>query len=526
MKNNTAARDRSGSGDSPILEETSSELKFDSSQRWKSKKGVPRSLSGRVPRSPSGRHPRKMGSAAEASDTLDDRDRTKKNSNKTGNTNEDDTSPLTNVGEGNGNRSSDNPIEEFSPVDRREEMIRDVRQKCGVWVNDDRVQITMVTFIFINAIMMGIATFDFIKRNEAWNVTFVKCDRVFLVIFTIELVMQGVYHGINLLSDGWLTFDLIIISASWGLQSLQIVRAFRVFRAFRLVTRVKIMKDLILALFSVMPRMAAIFLMLLLIFYIFAVMFTQLFEESVNDDVKAHFGNLPSSLLTLFQIMTMDEWAEVWRLEYDKHVVVARTFMIAFVVVSGFIVVNLIVAVICDAIGALDEKDKAKFHGQHNDDDDDSDEKLELREQLDTIEDQIGDLTRIQARTFHTLEYLTQQLRIQKEKTTSDATSTGSKSISTSADDTPSEEPKKDRRASMLKKTSGERSRRKSFATMGYSSKRNTYTDTWTQEGSEKSLRKAMITNFAKSARQLQKMREEEAKAEEEGNKVKLLGMD
>jgi len=490
----------------------SSELKFGESSRrnTSSKLGSCRSQSTRN---------RNKGKSGKDNEQLDDKDKTRKKSNKSvnGNNNDDEssTSPLTNAGEGNGNRSNDNPVSEMGPVDRKDEIIRDVRQKCGIWVNNDKVQITMVTFISINAIMMGLATFDFIKDNPVWDSTFETCDRVFLIIFTIELIMQGIYHGIRLFQDGWLVFDLIIISASWALNQLQIVRAFRVFRIFRLVTRVKLMKDLILALFSVMPRMAAIFLMLLLIFYIFAVMFTQLFEDSTDEDVNAYFGSLALSILTLFQVMTMDEWAEVLRLDYQESVVIIWTFLILFVVISGFIVVNLIVAVICDAIGALDEKEKAKFHGQHNQTDDESSKNPELREQLDTIEDQIMDLTRIQARTFHTLEFLSQQLRNQKEKARDESNSIASRSINTSADETTVEEHKKDRRASMLKKErSGERSRRKGLATMGYSSKRNSYTDTWTQEGSEKSLRQAMISNFAKSARELQKMREEEARSE------------
>jgi len=554
MKKKTAARERAGSDNSDdvgsIIEETSSELKFFTSVLKPAMNQKPpmnqrasftgrsrsRSMRGSNMRSQSMRNPsmineslrnrsirnRKAGKEAKDGDTTHARDLTRKNSNRTGdnNTNNEDessTSPLTNTGEGNENRNSDTPVNDTGPEDRRAEMIRNFRQKCGVWVNNDRVQITMVTFILINAIMMGLATFAFIRENAVWEQTFEICDQVFLTIFTIELLMQFIYHGFYLLTDGWLCFDLIIISISWGLNQLQIVRVFRIFRAFRLITRVKIMKDLILALFSVMPRMAAIFLMLLLIFYIFAVMFTQLYEDNDDEFVVDHFGMLSSSLITLFQMMTMDEWADVLRnlsLNTEKESVtkvVPWFFMITFVIISGFIVVNLIVAVICDAIGALDEKEKAKFHGHHTAEDE-STNNVELRDQLDTIEDQIGDLTRIQARTFHTLEYLTQQLRVQKEKTRDDANSMASKSMSTSADDTTEEEQKKDRRASMLKKErSGERSRRKNFATMGFdSSKRITYTDTWTQEGEEKDLRRAMISNFAKSARELQKMREEE----------------
>ena len=240
MKNNTAAKETAGSHeskdrDSIIVEETSSELKSHESSR-RNVSSRPQSIR------------RLLGNDSEDSEKADDRDKTRKNSNKTGNNNEDEssTSPLTNVGEVNGNRNTDNPVLQMDPQNKKEEWIRDFRHKCGVWVNNDRVQVTMVTFISINAIMMGMATFGFIKNNPVWYNTFEICDLVFLIIFTIELVMQTIYHGIHLLSDGWLVFDLIIITFSWGFRQLQIVRAFRIFRVFRLVTRVKIMKDLIL----------------------------------------------------------------------------------------------------------------------------------------------------------------------------------------------------------------------------------------------------------------------------------------
>ncbi len=263
-----------------------------------------------------------------------------------------------------------------------------------------------------------------------------------------------------------------------------------------------------------MPRMVAIFMMLLLIFYIFAVMFTQLYSEATYSDPPnpemagqpiVYFQNLEQSMLTLFQLMTMDEWAVIVRELAPQHRS-SWVFLIIFVVISGFIVVNLIVAVICDAIGNLSDPEKARWQGAYDDDTEST--KIELREQIDTIEDQIGDLTRIQARTFHTLQYLTQQLRVEKEKSTS----------MRSQPDTPPDDilrrdsgDNKDKRSNMMRKTnSAERSRRKGFAQTGFVSKRKNYTDTWTQEGSDKSLRKAMITNFAKSARELQKMRERE----------------
>ena len=124
--------------------------------------------------------------------------------------------------------------------------INQFRFNCGMLVNNGHVQFFIVILICINAIMMGIGTFDFVKDNPKVDNAFETVDLIFLIIFTIELGLQFIYHGWRLILDGWLVFDLIIIVTSWSFSSVQIIRAFRIFRALRLVTRIKIMKNLIL----------------------------------------------------------------------------------------------------------------------------------------------------------------------------------------------------------------------------------------------------------------------------------------
>jgi Ion transport protein len=162
--------------------------------------------------------------------------------------------------------------------------------------------------------------------------------------------------------------------------------------------------------------MAAIGLMLGLIFYIFGVMFTQLFKDLDNTSYN-YFGSLGWTFFTLFQMMTLDDWASVCREVIEVYKWAWLPF-IMFVIISGFIVVNLIIAVICDAIGALHTDEKAKLHGDFDEEGSDASDSqiMDLREQLDTLEDQMEDLTRIQARTYHTLEYLTRQIQMQKVK--------------------------------------------------------------------------------------------------------------
>merc|ERR1712238_494099 len=207
-------------------------------------------------------------------------------------------------------------------------------------------------------------------------------------------------------------------------------------------------------------------------------------------------------------------------------------------------IVNLIIAVICDAISGLNEEEKANLHGQY---DSDSDEgsgsgssraapKLELREQLDSLEDQMVNITRIQARTFHTLQYLTQQLRTQKEAKEKanqlEKEGTGTSIPPFSRSNNNNNNSKDDDERDSNKETSSSKPTRflRRGASMNSITRTNNnngnnknknnkralqnnrvnYTETWTQQGSQKALRRASVSHFAQAARELQKVRDEE----------------
>ena len=231
--------------------------------------------------------------------------------------------------------------------------------KCfGVLLDDKRFQMVVIVLIILNSLTLGLATFDFVTENPNVESIFEAVDQAFLVIFTIELVMQFLYHGIALFEEGWLSFDVLVVSLSWAFASVQVVRAFRIARAFRLITRIQDLKDLVHALLSVVPRMCAIFLLLLLVDYVFAVMFTSLFKNMYADGYLDgdYFGRLDRTAFTMFQLMTLDGWSSIARQVLAVHGWAWLPF-VTFVAISSFIVINLMIAVICDAVSAL-QKDK------------------------------------------------------------------------------------------------------------------------------------------------------------------------
>ncbi|KAL7542610.1 hypothetical protein ACHAWF_007212 [Thalassiosira exigua] len=182
-----------------------------------------------------------------------------------------------------------------------------IRIFSGKVINNEIVQSIILLLIVINAIMMGIGTFSFVKTNPDILAKFELADQIFLILFTIESSMQLFYHGWKLFKDGFLVFDLLIVVLSWAMEEAQVFRAFRIFRTIRLITRIQTLKNLVLALFSVIPKMTAIFMLLMLIFYIFSVMFTQLFKDMYAENLveEPYFSTIYDSLFTLFQMMTL-----------------------------------------------------------------------------------------------------------------------------------------------------------------------------------------------------------------------------
>lgn len=240
----------------------------------------------------------------------------------------------------------------------------DTRKQIGTIVNDERVQGFLLSLIIINAILMGVATFPAVKENPNINSKFEIVDEIFLWIFTIEAAMQLIYHGWTVLKDGFLVFDLAIVALSWAMEGVKVARAFRIFRAFRLIARIDIMKNLIMAVFSVIPNLSGIFMLLSLVFYIFGVMFTSLYKDVSKeyDRTEQYFVGLPETLFTLFQMMTLDGWKTIFLQAYEEYSW-SWVLFISFLVVTCFVFVNLMIAVICDAVQVMSDHGRAGLTG-------------------------------------------------------------------------------------------------------------------------------------------------------------------
>lgn len=273
--------------------------------------------------------------------------------------------------------------------------IRKTRQFAGKLVNNDRVQLFIIVLIIINSIMMGVATFDFATDNDKVRNAFEATDKAFLIVFTIELGLQAMYHGPHLVKDAWLLFDLVIVVTSWSLEGFQVVRAFRIFRTLRLITRLTVLRNLILAIFQVAPSMGAIIALLVLILYVYAVLCTEFFRDAFVDGITSedYFSRLDSSLFTLFSMMTL-EWADIVRELMEEYYWAWAVFG-TFLVATSFILYSLVIAVICDAVAVTEHEEAAAIEAALL-----KTSQQETQERIRSIQIRMQDLTTAQYQTL------------------------------------------------------------------------------------------------------------------------------
>lgn len=274
---------------------------------------------------------------------------------------------------------------------------------CGAVVHDDIFKKAMFGLIIANSILLAIATFDFVKHDPQVYLIFEIIDTVFLSVFTLELALNFGFYGPNFFSDGWLVFDFIVVTLSWAFEALAVFRAFRIVRTFRVITKMKEMKDLVAALLSVMPRMFAIFLLLLLIYFVFAVMFTEMFKEAYAEGYTSqdYFSRLDRTTFTLLQLMFLDNWAVITK-ELMHKVWWAWIPILGFIIISTFIVVNLIIAVICDAVAAIQTGEVSKHVDEMQNVTADVMQQNEVihREEIARLERKIDQITTLLANTI------------------------------------------------------------------------------------------------------------------------------
>lgn len=218
---------------------------------------------------------------------------------------------------------------------------------------------SITALILLNAVTLGMETSDDVMARHGAVLQLV--DRCLLSLFTLELVIKLIAYRRDFVKSGWNWFDLIIITISWlpSTGALSVLRALRVLRVLRLLSVVPQMRRVITALGHSIPGMGSVVGVLILVFYIAAVLATKLFGNHPDPDMQAWFGDLGASAYTLFQIMTLESWSMGIVRPTMALFPLAWVFFLPFIIITSFAVLNLFIGIIVDAMQMVQQEERA-----------------------------------------------------------------------------------------------------------------------------------------------------------------------
>ncbi|MEU8202954.1 ion transporter [Streptosporangium sp. NPDC049046] len=219
------------------------------------------------------------------------------------------------------------------------------RERVRSSLENPLVERFVIAVIVFNAITIGAETSPFLIERIGGLLH--VADRIVVAIFVVELAARLYAYRGAFFKDPWNWFDTIIVAIALVPASgpASVLRALRILRALRLVAAVPSMRKVVSALLAATPGMASIVGLLALVMYVFAVLATQLFGEVAPD----YFDELPTSLFSLFQIMTGEAWPDIADQVMDE-IPWAWTFFVIYILMTTFVVLNLFVAVVVNAM--------------------------------------------------------------------------------------------------------------------------------------------------------------------------------
>lgn len=265
---------------------------------------------------------------------------------------------------------------------------------CKQMTNSVWFERTILALILITAALIAFESFPQ-WMNPQLSDKFELAHQAILIAFIIEAAIKIVALSPkpwNYFRNGWNLFDFSLIVLSLlpiTSQFALLGRLMRLLRVLRLINALPELRLIVETLIRSIPSMFHIMLLMSVLFFIYAVLGFHLFHQ--HDPL--HWRDLSYAVLTLFRIVTLEDWTDVMYKGMELSPWYAAYF-VSFVVIGTFVIVNLFIAVV------INNLDEAKY--RH----------LEKLENPDIRDQLLGTLKE----TKQSLELLEKQLDVVKKR--------------------------------------------------------------------------------------------------------------
>ena len=215
----------------------------------------------------------------------------------------------------------------------------------------------IVAVIVLAGVVAGLETSPaMIERHGA---ILFGLDKFILAVFIVEALLKIAAQGRRpwlYFADGWNVFDFLIVVICLlpvGGPFAAVLRLARALRLLRLVSTLPKLQLLVGALLKSLSAMGYVSLLLALLFYIYAVAGIHLFGKTDS----THFGALGPALLTLFRIVTLDNWGDIYNAQVaEVPAMKVAVYFATFIVFGTMIILNLFIGIIMNSMSEMHEE--------------------------------------------------------------------------------------------------------------------------------------------------------------------------
>ncbi len=212
----------------------------------------------------------------------------------------------------------------------------------------------VVGIIVTSALLVGAKTYDMhpvVEQFVHW------LDYLVTLIFLTEITIRflGEPEKRKFFKDAWNVFDATIVLVSLlpieNSDMALVARLVRIFRVMRLISTITELRMLINSIFKALPQLGYVLLLVFIIFYIFAAMGSTLFA-TINPTL---WGDVSISMLTLFQVMTFEDWTDVMYETMEVYPL-SWTFYLSFIFLTAFTFLNMLIGIVVNVMNDEHQK--------------------------------------------------------------------------------------------------------------------------------------------------------------------------
>jgi voltage-gated sodium channel len=206
----------------------------------------------------------------------------------------------------------------------------------------------VIAVIVASAIYAGVSSYDIPPEYTFYLDLF---NYAITLFFLIEIIIRMISERslIKFFSDGWNIFDFLIVTISLvpinNVESVFVARLLRIIRVLRIITVVPAFRHIIDSLIKTIPRVGFIALLMFIFMYVWGAIGTMFFGKVDPEN----WGNIGLALITLVQVSTYDDWANIMGQVIDVYPY-AWIFFVSFIVINAVILLNMVIGVIVDVM--------------------------------------------------------------------------------------------------------------------------------------------------------------------------------